>query len=271
MHVHALHVYPFKSARGLSPSRVSAGPLGFDGDRTFLAVDAATGEFVSQRTHPQLARVVTRLDETHLELDVPGFPTTRLARASDPAARSLELTLWEDRVTAEDAGDEVAARLSTFLGIAVRVGRFGARTKRPVDPRYAGPDDRATFADGFPVLVATTGSLEAVAREASRFAPTLQVDMRRFRPNLVIDGLEAFEEERLVEVHAGEVVLRLVKPCTRCLMVDVDPETGRPANGVLKALAHVHTVGSNVLFGLNALVVRPGNVAVGDEVRVVRV
>ena len=270
MHVHSLHVYPLKSAEGLSPARVSLGPLGLDGDRTFAVVEQATGEFVSQRTQPKLARVVTRLGTTHLEIDVPGYPTSSIARASDPEAPPLEVTVWDDRVTAEDVGDEAAGTLSAFLGFEVRVARFGSRTVRPVDPRYAGPDDHATFADGFPVLVTSTGSLREVARETKRIAPGLELDMKRFRPNVVLDGLEAFEEDTLDEVHAGEVVLRLVKPCARCLMVDVDPATGEPDRGVLKALARVHTIGSNVIFGQNALVVRSGVLAVGDEVRVVR-
>lgn len=270
MHVHALHVYPFKSARGLSPTRVAVGPLGLDGDRTFLAVHEATGEFVSQRTHPELARVVTRLDDAHLELDLPGYPTTRLARASDPGARSLDVTVWDDRVVAEDAGDEVADRLSHFLKTPVRVGRFGPRTRRPVSPRYAGPEDHATFADGFPVLVASTASLDAVTRDAATLDPSLVLTMARFRPNLVVEGLDAFEEDAVVEVHAGEAVLRLVKPCARCLMIDVDPETGEPARGALKALARSRTRGSEVYFGQNALVTRPGEVAVGDDVRVIR-
>lgn len=270
MHVHALHVYPLKSAQGLSPTRVSVGPLGLDGDRTFVVVDRATGEFVSQRTHPKLAKVVARLGTTHLEIDVPGSPTTTIARASDPAAPPLEVTVWDDRVTAEDVGDEAAGSLSAFLGCEVRVARFGSRTVRPVDRRYASPGDHATFADGFPVLVTSTASLREVAREAKTLAPALEVDMKRFRPNVVLDGLEAFEEDALVEVHVGEVVLRLVKPCERCLMVDVDPVTGEPERGVLKALAHVHTVGAKVVFGQNALVMRSGSISVGDQVRVVR-
>lgn len=258
--LHALWLHPLKSGAALSVEQGTVEPRGLAGDRVLMVVDAR-GEFLTQREHPALARVVTRpVDDARFEvrwgdvsLDV------------GPTGAPSEVRIWGDRVIARDCGDAVAELLGGALGRPVRLVGIGPEFDRPVDPTYAGPEDRVSFADGFPILVTTTASLAAAAALAGA-----DIDARRFRPNLVIDGAAAFAEDEWASVRVGEVALELVKPCSRCEVLDVDPDTGARAPGLLAAITPSRRRGNKVLFGQNALVRRGGVVHVGDTVTVAR-
>jgi uncharacterized protein YcbX len=134
---------------------------------------------------------------------------------------------------------------------------------------------RNAFTDGFPLLVASTASLADLNQRlaAKGIAP---VTMERFRPNLVLDGLQAYDEDHLDELTIstddGPVKLKLVKPCARCSIPNVDPVTAEMANEPGDTLAGYRAnpvVNGGICFGMNAVIVegiehllRPGQAAV---------
>jgi uncharacterized protein len=253
--VGALWIHPLKSGAALSVEEATVGPLGLVGDRELLVVDGR-GDFLTQREHPELARVVVRpTDHAGVyELRV-GDRVLRIEASGAPTS----VTIWGDRVTAQDCGEAAAETLSSVLDRQVRLVGIGSAFDRPVDPSYAHPDDRVSFADGFPILVTTTASIVAAAALG-----VASVDARRFRPNVVIDGAEAFAEDAWRTLRIGDVHLELVKPCSRCQVLDVDPDTGAGAPGLLAAITPSRRRGNKVLFGQNALVRRGGVLRVGD-------
>ncbi len=225
------------------------------------------GRFLSQRTHPALARLVPRLMSGAIELSCPGMPP--LVVGAEPAGDRREVVVWDDRMTAVDAGATAAAWLTRALGEPVRLVRTAADTRRYADRRWVGERDvPVSFADGYPVLVCTSASLEALN---ARLA--VPVPMERFRPNLVLDGLAPFAEDAIRAVRIGAVVLRFVKPCTRCTVPAVDQDTGEPSTDpapALKAFRYDRAL-RGVTFGVNAVAEgAPGTMlAVGDAVEVV--
>ena len=273
MRIAHLFVYPVKSARGIAVSSAEALGTGLHRDRHFMVVDDA-GRFFTQREAPALARLGVRIkngDEAVVLTS--GARELSVAWASDPRAELREVTVWTDTVTVEDAGDDAADLVSELVGESVRLVRFGGRSKRALDPRYG--EGTTEFADGSPVLVASLASLPPLAppNDPSR-VPTI----RRFRANVVIDGEIPFDEERVerVFVGGGAVVFRLVKRCPRCPVIDVDPDTGVRDKGTLANLARARPAETTadralgekraVYFGMDAIVERPGRVAVGDPV-----
>jgi hypothetical protein len=141
--------------------------------------------------------------------------------------------------------------------------------RRPVEPAYAGPDDRAAFSDAYPILLLSRESLDDLnARLAERGVGRATV--RRFRPNVLVERTSgAYAEDGWGAIAVGEAAMRVVKPCARCVLTTVDPETAEPsARGEpLRTLATYRTRGGKVLFAQNALVERGGAIRVGDEVR----
>jgi uncharacterized protein YcbX len=217
------------------------------------------GEFVTQRDEPRLALVRPTLRAGDLVLRAPGMLALHLAL--DAIESETTAQVWNDRVPAGDMGDLAAQWFSDFLTRRVRLARFDPEVQRISDPKWTG-DTRAftAFADAFALLVVSSASLAELNRRlAVRGAAPVQSD--RFRPNLVLDGLGAHEEDWIdrigFDTADGPVVLRLVKPCARCSIPDVDPQRGEVDHAVSAELAAYRAdarLNGQITFGMNAIV-----------------
>ncbi len=255
----ALHVYPIKSCGGTSPREAVLAETGFDLDRTWMVVDPS-GVFVSQRELPRMALVQPTFKSGDMVLRAPGMLALHVAL--DRVEAATEATVWNDRVAAFDMGDLCAQWFSDFLGRKLRLARFDPDARRLASRQWTGAiEAECAFQDGFPLLVASAASLDEVNSRlaAGGEAP---VTLARFRPNLVLDGLEAHDEDHLDEIVLdgadGRVRLKLVKPCSRCAIPDVDPATGEPGHAVGAVLAQYRAdarLGGALTFGMNAVIV----------------
>jgi uncharacterized protein len=249
--VEGLFVYPFKSARGQPLESVRLGPTGFEWDRHWMAVDTQ-GKFISQRTHPRLAQLVPEIENEALVLRAPQLPDLRVPLSADSGA-AVAVRVWADECAGLDQGDGPAQWLSRFLGEELRMVRVIARPERLANPQYAGPDPKPiTFVDGFQMLVCNRASLEELNTRMPEPVP-----MERFRPNIVLGGLPAFAEDRIDSLTLGEITLRLVKPCTRCIITSTDQRTGERSTDplpVLRTYRMDHTL-HGIKFGENAIIV----------------
>ena len=214
-----LNIYPLKSARGIPKVHVRLAGTGFEWDRHWMAV-REDGTFLTQRTQPSLTRIVPQLGDAELILTSEGFAPLVLPLAPQGLGRPVRI--WKDSCEGLDQGDAAAAWVSTVLGEAVRVVRLPATPGRRVDPKYAGsgPSPLA-FPDAYPVLICNRASLDDLNRRIPQVLP-----MERFRPNLVLEGLPPFAEDRIAAIEIGAVTLTLVKPCTRCIIPSTDQRTG---------------------------------------------
>jgi uncharacterized protein YcbX len=257
----SLHVYPIKSCAGIEVPRAEIAETGFDLDRNWMVVDAE-GVFVSQRELPRLALVRTAIKSEDLILRAPGMLALHVGL--DRVETETTVTVWNDTVKAWDLGALAAQWMSDFLGTRLRLVRFDPDSPRTPDPawtkRDASDPAAAAFQDEYPLLVVSRASLDGLnQRLAARGeAP---VGMERFRPNIVLDGLEAHDEDHVETVsfmtESGPVVLRLVKPCIRCPIPDVDPATGTTGHVVGDALAAYRAdsrMEGRLTFGMNAIV-----------------
>jgi hypothetical protein len=257
-----LWVYPVKSLAGVRVSRAEVEARGLRHDRRFMVVDSA-GRFLTQRELPSMALLRPRIEGSRLTLEGPlgAGPSVDCEAPGD----AREVAVWGDRCEAVDAGDEAARWLSSALSTKVRLVRMPESTRRSADPDYARPGDLVSFADGFPFLLTTDASLRAVSSRLP--AP---VDARRFRPNLVVTGVDRpFDEDGWAEVRVGGLRFFPRKPCSRCAIVDVDPDTGTRSTGVLAALAELRREGNRVFFGQNLVHDGLGSLHEGSPVEVV--
>ncbi|MBK8173278.1 MAG: MOSC domain-containing protein [Sandaracinaceae bacterium] len=261
MHVSALHVYPVKSAAGLALDRAELDDRGILHDRAFMFVNAK-GEFLTQREHPRMALIRTTLTKDTLQLDAPDLPSISLPLERSHLAPQMRVKVWSDSCLASVASDDANAWATAFFGEVAHLVCMPQTTKRRVDTRYVSENRNVRFADGFPLLVTNQASLEALNARLAR-----PISMSRFRPNIVIAGGSAFEEDGWRRLQVGELILECVKPCSRCVIVNIDPESSFSRPEPLAALAAIHRVRNRVLFGQNALNDKPGVIAVGDQVR----
>jgi uncharacterized protein YcbX len=263
MHLSAISIYPVKGCRATALSAARAGRHGLAGDREWMVV-RPDGWFLTQRTHPQLARIVPRLTASGLVLSHAAEPELRVETSA--ATAPLAVTVWGRQAIARDAGAAAAAWLERVLGVAARLVTVGPETHMLADREYVGARDvPVAFADGYPVLVCNEASLAVLV---ARMGAALPMD--RFRPNLVIAGAEPFAEDRMRGLRVGGIELRLVKPCARCIVPSLDQLSGVRSTDptpALKAFRYDRAL-RGVTFGVNAtLEAAPGAaLAVGDPV-----
>lgn len=227
------------------------------------------GRFVTQREVPALALARVEVAAGTLRLAAPGRDPIAIARAA-PGRAIRDVVVWDSRVRGADAGDAAAAWLSAHLARPVRLVRFDPSLPRRCYPEYAGDSGAHTlFADGYPVLVIGAASLaELNARLEARGARPMP--MNRFRPNVVLEGLDAHAEDHAGTIAIGDVVLRPVKPCVRCQVTVTNQDTGDVGIEPLRTLAayRMDERYGGVTFGMNAIVEREGALAVGAAAKV---
>jgi uncharacterized protein len=255
----SVHVYPIKSCAGTTPAEAMLVETGFDLDRAWMVVDAA-GEFVTQRELPRMALIQPTLKHSEMILRAPGMLALHVAL--DRVEGPCTVKVWNDTVAAFDMGPLCAQWFSDFLGRPLRLARFDPETRRLANRRWTGTlEVETSFQDGFPLLVASSAALDEVNRRLA-LAGEAPVTMARFRPNLVLGGLDAHGEDHLDEIvfeaAEGLVRLKLVKPCARCPIPDVDPASGVPGHAVGDVLAQYRAdrrLDGALTFGMNAIVV----------------
>lgn len=259
LRLHSLHVYPIKSCGGITLDEALMIETGLEFDRAWMVVDPQ-GLQVTQRELPRMALIQPTLKHTEMVLRAPGMLALHVAL--DAVEAPTRATVWGDEVAAYDMGDLCAQWFSDFLGRPLRLVRFDPEHKRLSERRWSGPiDAENAFADAFPLLVTSTAGLDELNRRLAA-AGHDAVTMARFRPNLVIDGIDAHGEDALDEIvfdtAEGPVRLKLVKPCSRCSMPDVDPATGEAGHAVGDVLASYRAdarLDGALTFGMNAVIV----------------
>jgi uncharacterized protein YcbX len=250
--ISALYRYPLKSARGQALQEARLGSTGFEHDRQWMLV-TPQGRFISQREQPRLALLQAEATAARLRLYAADLPP--LSIAPRDAQRHMRVSIWRDECLALDAGDEIAARLSDWLHSPCRLVRFDLQQQRLSNRQYTG-DIAAenAFSDGYPLLLTGAASLAELNQRIGRELP-----INRFRPNIVLAGLDPYDEDHLQELHCGGLVLRAVKPCTRCSITATEQASGTlDGDEPLRTLrTYRYDAGlGGVTFGQNLIIVK---------------
>lgn len=273
-----LNLYPIKSCAGISLREATVTPAGLMSehiyDREWMVVDA-DGQFMTQRDYPKMALIVPRIKADTLELRAPGMLRLEVPLGlPDPSEEAtLTVQVWDDSVQAYDCDETTATWFSKFLGVPCRLVRFHAEAKRISNKEWTnGLEVPTLFADGYPMLVISEASL-ADLNSKLQAQGRQPLPMNRFRPNIVVNGIEAFEEDVTESFRIGDALLKPVKPCPRCPMPAVDQATGEfgpnPVD-ILQTYRANPRVDGRITFGMNAILLEgEGRVLrVGQEVDV---
>lgn len=247
----ALYLYPVKSLAGIQVQAWELDAFGLRFDRRWMVV-TPEGRFMTQREFPQLARIRPELtgegETPELRLHHPELGQCQVPPV-DPDRLRVQVTVWNDQVEAALVSESADAWLSRAIGVPCRLVFFPDDVLRQVDLAYARAGERIAFADGFPLLLIGQGSLDELNRRLPQ-----PLSMRRFRPNLVVAGTLPYAEDSWRKISVGGIPMRVVKPCSRCAIPTVDPETGRFAGKEpLATLATYRKRGNRVYFGQNVI------------------
>ena len=260
----ALYRYPLKSGKGEPLQQIGLDKLGLLGDRRWMLVDEASGRFLTQRAVAKMSQLSALWNSTGgLTLSSRGYATLDVALPGDADLRGV--TLWRDTLRVPDAGDEAAAWVSAFIGKPTRLVYMPLARARSTESGYGQDDDQVGFADGYPLLLIGQASLDDLCARIGR-----PMEMLRFRPNLVIEGGEAFAEDGWKRLRIGDVEFRVVKPCSRCILTTIDPQTGErsPDREPFATLDTYRKTEKGAMFGQNLVNDGIGRLEVGMPVTV---
>lgn len=268
MHLSSIHRFPVKSCRGESVESAVVDPWGLAGDRRWMVVDEIGGAITAREVNAMVL-VDPAITRDGLVVTAPGLP--RLVVPTPSPETQVPVGLWSSFLTAAPAGPEADAWFTRALGRTARLVHLDDPTRRPTSPAFSEPGDRVSFADGYPVLVATEASLAAlndviVERSEGAHEP---LPMTRFRPNVVVAGGTPWVEDDWRRVRIGDAVFRAVKGCARCVITTIDPDTADREKEPTASLARIRRWDGAVWFGVNLVPDVAGvTIRVGDEVEV---
>lgn len=275
MQLQAIHCYPIKSCGGVSLARGVVDLRGVRPDRRLMVV-SATGNFLTQRTHPILSTVqVTLVDG---EGDRPMITLATAAMTLPPITfqvamqgPTMAVQVWRDRTQGVIQAQSVNRWFQTLLSSPDPVFLVAQppQALRAIAPDYAPtPQQPVSFADGFPLLLTTTASLQALNQHLHHSAAAPPVPMANFRPNLVITSDTPWIEETWREVTIGPVGFTVAKPCSRCVVITTDQTSGdrHPHQEPLRTLKTWRPQSQGVIFGMNLIPRHGGVITVGDTV-----
>ncbi len=258
-----INIYPIKSLGGISLQEAIVEDRGLQYDRRWVLADA-DNHFITQRENEGMALIDIKIENDGLRvwhrlkrvapLTVPFLPQT---------TDNQMITIWDDVVNAIRVSDEVDAWFSLVLGMNCRLFYQPNESIRLTDAKYSiTKNEHTSFADGYPILIIGQASLDNLNERLEE-----PVSMKRFRTNLVFSGGKPHEEDDWIYFNVGTAKLVGVKPCGRCVMTTINPETAEKGKEPLRTLNQYRKVGNKILFGQNLLVVEKGKITLGDVIQ----
>jgi hypothetical protein len=256
MELAEIYIYPVKSLAGISLNQSNVLEKGLEHDRRWMIVDQHQ-KFITQREFPELALIRMNVTQEGLTFGLNG---SEIEIEQRKLGSPVEVEVWSDRVSALESDPKAGEWLSDHLGIHCKLVKMEeAPRTRTIDRQGV------SFADGYPYLILGRNSMEDLNQRIGK-----EMNILRFRPNLVFEGGAPYEEDQWEEFLIGSVRFRGIKPCSRCVLTTVDPTDASKNPEPLKTLSTYRKVENNVLFGLNAIAETIGKVSVGDSIELLK-
>jgi uncharacterized protein YcbX len=267
MRLSEINIYPVKSLGGISLDYSVIEERGLQFDRRWLLIDEKN-HFLTQREYPQMAMM--RIDLGNESFNI----TFKQSKLTIPfqvnTEESANVKIWSSRVKAKYYADEVNNWFTERLQAKCRLVFMPEESKRIVEPFYAVRKfkDTVSFADAYPFLLIGENSLADLNEKLEKPVP-----MNCFRPNFVVSGAKAFEEDSWKKIKIGDTIFHGVKPCARCVMTTIDQKTAeKHGKEPLATLAKYRNKNGKVMFGRYLIAEKAGEIVkVGDKVEILEI
>jgi uncharacterized protein YcbX len=255
-------IYPIKSLPGIQTLGGTVLQKGMQGDRRFMLIDQEN-KFITQRNLPHLSQFELAMDESSIQVSTKGLEkadSISIPRQVD-IRNSVTAAIWTDHVEVVEVNSECSQWFSDQLKVNCRLVYFPEPNQRRIDSNYVREDYHTSLSDGYPYLIIGRASLHDLSSRVGQ-----EMVMNRFRPNLVFEGGSPYEEDTWKNFKIGDVSFTGVKPCGRCVMTTIDPETGVKGDEPLRTLSTYRKIDNKILFGQNVIAHNEGRINEGDEI-----
>ncbi|GAA4822358.1 MOSC domain-containing protein [Algivirga pacifica] len=261
MKVKALYIYPIKSLGGIAVSSANTQERGFEYDRRWMLVDEK-GKFQTQRELVDLCHFIPNLSDEGISVtDRRDQQTIHIP--IQPLEEQIPVNIWGEEVMGSLVSKEVDQWFSQQLKKKVQLVYMDQTSHRPLEENdHIKEDTTVSFADGFPYLILGSASI----KDLDQRIPSQSIQAERFRPNIIIDTEQAFEEDLWLDITIGDIAFKTPKPCARCVVTTIDPDNGEKGKEPLLTLSTYRKLGNKILVGENAVATTFGKIRVGDTV-----
>ncbi len=263
--VSSLHIFPVKSTRGIAVQQHLVEKRGLANDRRWVVCDL-NGQALTAREHPLLLGLQVQFanDQVLLSVRATNEAVNISPSSSDP---QIDVQIFSYATAGKKLNEQVDQWLSDYLGTACQLVHNDEAIRRPVLSKHGGAaEDLVGYADQCPVLLISKASLASLNDKLAT-----PVTMAHFRPNIVVEGCDAFAEDTWEEIQIGSIKFRVAQRCQRCVFTTIDPDTFEksPRQEPLRTLAtfRPHPDGG-VAFGVHLIPLNEGPIAVSDEVKI---
>jgi len=254
-------VYPIKSLRGVHLKESEVLESGLKWDRRWMLIDSENN-FLSQRSHPSMVKVgVEILTDFIRVFDITNHANSLEFPVGIVLDEEVETSVWGHSSGSFVYPDIYNDWFSNYFNEPVRLVRMNPNKmrQRPLDVEPKSTS--LSYADGYPFLVLSKASVQQVST-----AIGTEIDIRQFRPNLVIDDCKAFEEDKLNNFAVGDVLFNMIKACKRCQIIGINQDSGVSSKQPTAYLSKTRRVGNHIIFGMNAALLKPGTIRIGDTI-----
>jgi uncharacterized protein YcbX len=252
-------IYPVKSLGGVRLKNAQVLKEGLEYDRRWMIVDPG-GNFLTQRKFPEMSllKIQMRADGFNIISAKENCPALFVPYQSE-MKESFEVKVWNDVISAVLVNKEADHWLSERLRMPVRLVTMNENSKRETYVEHTDKRFPITFSDDFPLHLISEASLDDLNNRLS-----LQVGVERFRPNLVVKGNPPFSEDEWQKFRIGNVLFENISACERCMMINVDQQSGIKTTEPLRTLAGYRRTEKHILFGRNVICEQMGVIREGD-------
>lgn len=264
INISQLFYYPVKSLVGVNTHKLEINSWGPHHDRRLMLVDEE-GRMVTQRQCRLMALVKVKDLGASLQLQFRGQSKSITWPNFKEETNQKRVLVWSDEIKAQMIPGSINTWLSDVLERKVQLVYMPDETHRQVDLNYASEGVRTSFSDGFPFLLISRASVEFLQKKLP-----FELDVRRFRPNIVVDGCEAFAEDSWSQIRIGEMEFQLVKPCARCAMPSINMETAQVQKEVMQVMNDHRKREGDVFMGQNMVHTGEGELQLGQAVEIVK-
>lgn len=247
-----LYIYPIKGLKGIEIDSIIFEKNGLQFDRRWMIVDSDTNRFISQRSHPEMAKFLTAIEDGKIFIKHDNdFVSWDLDLFNDDLA--LDVSVWSDTVQCHEVDQTISFWLSTKLGSSVKLVKLTNPESRI---KIYGDDKNQTtmsFADGYPALILGTASVSFLDEKCP-----IPILFDRFRPNILVHTNLPHEEDNWKVCYTDNVKMELVKPCVRCQVINIDQSTAEKNLEPTKTLAQYRLTNDGIIFGVNTVCLKEG-------------
>ena len=212
-------VYPFKALAGISLDEVELDDFGPLHDLRWMLVNDRNS-FLTQRLLPKLVMIQPKIQGNWQLFHAAGMPELELPLVEE-LGKLVEVEIFGNVCTGIETFKKATDWISIYLGWDCKSVYMPVDSFRQVDCVYSKKPVKTSFTDGFPFLLISEASLDELNSRLER-----QLEMRRFRPNLVLNGTSAYTEDDWDRICIGSIAFKVVKLCARCQVTAVEPELG---------------------------------------------